>query len=255
MVSAALAASLAGVAVLLSRPVPSGRRSPRVMWLAGWALMVWMTVVGLPWTVLLPAAVLAGAVAALLRVRTRQRRAASAARTGERIREMCEVMAAELAAGLPASRCLRSAAEVWPPMDAVATAHDLGAPVPAKLRELAAGPGAGDLRLVAAAWQLAHRSGAGLSEALAVVATSLREAGATRRLVGSELASARSTARLMAGLPVLTLVMGSGAGGDPVAFLFRTPMGIGCLVVGASLTVAGLWWIESIATSVEGGAR
>lgn len=255
MLSAALAASFVFVAVLLARPVPLGRRLPVVVWLAGWALLVWAAVVALPWSVLLPAAVLAGAGAALVAVRARQRRAVDAGRTGERIQEMCEVMAAELAAGLPATRSLRSAAEVWPPMEAVATAHDLGAPVPAKLRELAVGPGAGDLRLVAAAWQLAHRSGAGLSEALSVVAESLREAGATRRLVRSELASARSTARLMAVLPVLTLVMGSGAGGNPVAFLFRSPWGIGCLVLGCVLTIAGLWWIESIAASVERDAR
>ncbi|MDN5892992.1 MAG: type II secretion system F family protein [Nocardioides sp.] len=246
---------LLAAAVLLSRPLPLGRSFPVAVRLAGLAILVWIAVVSVPWRLLLPLVVVVGTVVALILVRARQRRAAEAGRTGERIQEVCEVMSAELAAGLPAARSLRSAADVWAPMESVAVASELGAPVSDSMRELASGPGAHDLRLVAAAWQLAHRSGAGLSEALTAVAASLREAGATRRLVRSELASARSTARLMAGLPLLTLVMGSGAGGNPLAFLLGTPLGLGCLVAGACLTVLGLWWIESIAASVESDAR
>ena len=76
-----------------------------------------------------------------------------------------------------------------------------------------------DLRVVAAAWQVAHHTGDGLAATVDRVAESLRAAGATRRVVAGELASARATARLVAGLPVLALAMGSGAGGDPWGFL------------------------------------
>jgi tight adherence protein B len=87
--------------------------------------------------------------------------------------------------------------------------------------------------------------------ALESVAGALGERQRTRRLVASELASARSTARLMAVLPVFTLLMGAGAGGDPVNFLLGTTPGLVCLAAGGACELAGLAWIERIAASVE----
>jgi tight adherence protein B len=166
----------------------------------------------------------------------------------------CEDLAADLGAGLPAGRALATASRGWPMLGSVARAHDLGGSVPDALRDLAARPGAGELRLVAAAWQVGQRNGAALSGTLEVAAASIRTRNATRRVVESELASARATARLVAGLPVLTLAMGSGAGGSPVSFLFSTPLGLACLAGGLVLTLLGLWWIEVIAAGVEGPA-
>jgi tight adherence protein B len=182
----------------------------------------------------------------------RRRRRRDAARVAEQVLEMCELLAGELAAGRPPGAALERAAAAWPPLAPVAEAFRVGADVPTSFRDLGARlEGARDLRVVAAAWQVAHRTGQGLAAAVERVADSLRAAAATRRLVEGELASARATARLVAGLPVLALLMGSGAGGDPWGFLLRTPAGLACLAGGLVFGLAGLWWIEAIAAEVE----
>jgi len=196
-------------------------------------------------------AVLAAGVAfgvlVLLRRRSRSR---SAAEVSARVLETCELLAAELAAGQPPGQALDHAAAAWSPLRPVAEAHDLGGDVPTALRAAGRTPGAHDLRLLAASWAVAHRTGDGLVDAVRRSADSIRAAHASHRLVEGELASARATVRLVAGLPVLALLMGSGAGGDPLGFLFGHPIGLVCLAAGLAFGFAGLWWIEAIAGDV-----
>lgn len=162
--------------------------------------------------------------------------------------EVCDLLAAELAVGRPPGAALRAAGHQWPPLGPVVEAFHLGADVPAALRSLARDrPGAADLRLVAGAWQVAHHSGHGLAAALARTSRGIRARRRTRRLVDSELASARATARLVALLPLAVLLMGSGAGSDPWGFLLTTPIGLACLASGLGLIGLGLWWIERLA--------
>ena len=162
--------------------------------------------------------------------------------------EVCDLLAAELAAGRPPGAALGAASERWPPLVAVVEAARLGADVPDALRRLAEDHrGAADLRWVAGAWQVAERSGHGLAVALERTADGLRARRRTRRLVDSELASARATARLVACLPLAVLLMGSGAGSDPWSFLVRTPVGWACLASGLTLVALGWWWIERLA--------
>ncbi|MDP3894001.1 type II secretion system F family protein [Nocardioides sp.] len=252
-----LPAVCAGVAVwlLFARTwTPARRRAPR-----GWALVA-VPVAGLALVMLLEGRLLAlglvllGGVTGGQRLwRQRRERLAVEARRAA-VTEMCDVLAAELASGQPPGAALDRAARDWPELRPVARAHALGADVPTVWRLLAVSPGGGDLRLVAAAWQVTQASGSGLADAIARVAALTRATQSTRRLVASELASARSTARLMAGLPVLALAMGSGIGGNPWAFLFLSVPGLVCLAVGLAFGLAGLWWIESIAASVTEGA-
>ncbi|MBC2932460.1 type II secretion system F family protein [Nocardioides sp. zg-1228] len=162
--------------------------------------------------------------------------------------EVCDLLAADLAAGRPPEAALAAGAERWPPLGPVVEAMRLGADVPDAMRRLAAQRrGAGDLRWVAGAWQVAQHSGHGLAAALERTAAGLRARRRTRRLVDSELASARATARLVACLPVAVLLMGSGAGSDPWAFLLTTPVGLVCGILGLALVALGLWWIERLA--------
>ena len=173
-----------------------------------------------------------------------------AARNGELVVEVCDVVAAELGAGRPPETVLHEAASVWPELRPVADACRLGGDVPAALRAVALTPGAGGLRLLAGAWAVSHRTGAGLADSARRVSDAVRRDLATRRVVAGELASARATSRLVAVLPVLALLMGSGAGADPWTFLLGTPFGLACLAAGLAVGFAGLWWIELIAREV-----
>lgn len=183
--------------------------------------------------------------------RRRDRRARAVTAVG--VLEACDVLASELAAGRPPGHALTEAARRWSGLSPVVDAWLLGSDVPGALRRVAAVPGAGDLRVVAAAWQVAHHSGTGLAHAVSRVASRIRAQRQTQRVVTSELASARATARLVAALPVVALGMGSGAGGNPWRFLLDTPVGWGCLVAGLAFGLAGLWWIEAIADQADPG--
>lgn len=196
------------------------------------------------------ALLLAGIAAAVAQHVVRARERAAAERRAEQVLLCCEGIAADLAAGQPPGRALERAAADWPELAPVAVAAELGADVPASLRRLAELPGAGQLTVVAAAWQVAHRSGSGLASAVGRAARSLGDERSTRRLVGGHLASARATARMLAVLPLIIMALGSGLGGDPVGFLVDTPLGLGCLTIGAALAHLGVLWLDRIAAKV-----
>ena len=247
-VAAGLCAALAVVAAL---PGPPGRwRVP------GW-LPVAAPVAVLPWTAnwWVPGAVVLAASYAAWRIWRTRLVSREAERTAERVLETCESMVGDLRAGHPPGTALARAAEEWPLLAPVASADRVGASVPATLRAVADTPGAADLRLLAAAWDVSHRTGHGLAAALQRVRTTLRQDRATARVVTAELASARATARLVACLPVVALLMGSGSGGDPLDFLFGSVAGWACLAGGLALGLLGLGWIEAIARGVLEGDR
>lgn len=249
-----LAAAAVGCGVwLLVGPLPSQVRLRRA-WVAMAALatgggVLWVRP---EWSV---QALLVGAAALAARAGLVARRRRGAARTAEEhLLEACELIAADLRAGLTPETALARAATDWPALAPVAAAADLGVDVPGAFRVAAAGPGQRDLLLVAGAWQVSQRSGSALAAGMTRVAGRLRQARSSRAIVRSELASARATARLLAVLPFLSLAMGSGVGGDPVRFLVGTPWGFGCLASGLLLDLVGLWWIDRLAESIADAA-
>ena len=231
-----------------SRPRRSGVAAAGVVlcWVMGGGLLALLR----PGAAALVAVAVGAALGGSLLWAARRRRREARVVAG-RVLETCELLAAELGAGQPPGHALERAARAWPPLAPAAEAFRVGADVPTSLRQLSGSAGAADLRLVAAAWQVAHRTGQGLAEAVDGVAADLRAAEASRRVVEGELASARATARLVAGLPVLALAMGSGAGGDPWGFLLGHPVGLACLAGGVAFGLAGLGWIEAIARDVD----
>jgi tight adherence protein B len=194
---------------------------------------------------------LLGLSAAVARLRGLSVRRASAAQRRLRVIETCDLLAAELRAGLPAGRTLMHASQAWPVLEPAAAASRLGGDVPAALRRLARVPGAESLTAVAAAWQIAERSGAGLAAVLDRIGEALRADEAVRREVTASLAPPRATARMLAVLPLFGLLLGVGLGGDPVAFLLGSTLGVGCLSLGAGLALGGLAWVEYLATAAE----
>ncbi|MPZ61352.1 MAG: type II secretion system protein [Propionibacteriales bacterium] len=203
---------------------------------------------------LLLAATVTGVALGLLRLRSAAVRRREGRRTRARVVEACDALAAEMRAGQPTHAALTRVAATHPELAGAVRTSMLGADVPAALRRAASAPGAGGLGMVAAAWQVAAGSGAGLTLALERTAESLRAEEATARQVSAALAPPRATARLLAVLPVLGLALGSGLGGDPIGFLFGSLVGNGCLALGCGLALAGVGWVEGLAARAEAGA-
>ena len=168
-----------------------------------------------------------------------------------RVVEVGEAMVGELRAGQPPLVALVRAGEVWPDLAPVVAAARLGADVPQALRDRAGLSGAEGLRDLAAAWQVSQRSGAALTTSLGQVVASARARQLAGHLIRGELSSARATARMVALLPVGTLAMSAGIGGDPWSFLFGRPVGLACLAAGAGLVFVGLAWIDRVAAVAE----
>lgn len=252
--SALLAAGAAAAAVLLLLARVPGRFDPRLLVVPAAALLgLAVVALGFGSVERLPLLGIgaAGVGATYRQLRSRRHRAEAAARSAA-VLAVCEGLASDLRSGQPPLAALQSAAREWPEFRVVADAGRLGSDVPAALRRLALLPGAGGLGTVAAAWVIAHRSGAGLADAVGLAARTIRDERATARVVETEMAAARSTARLLAVLPVGVLLIGRGTGGDPFGFLLGTPAGLVCLSGGSALTWAGLVWLERIARSVQG---
>lgn len=190
------------------------------------------------------------AVVVVQRGRQRRRRAATARRG--RVIEACTVMAADLRAGRTPQDALAGAATVCPELEVASAAARLGGDVGAALDSAARTPGGAGLRAIGAAWRVAERSGAAFGTITERLADSLRADEAIRRQVAAGLSGTRSTARLLAGLPLFGTVLGFAIGADPIAFLSGTPIGWLCLGVGLALMVLGLAWVERLAESCEG---
>lgn len=208
---------------------------------AALAVMLWSGPVG---------AACAGLAAfSSVRGRTARRDAARTQAQALSAFEGCGVLVDELRAGRLPVEALRAAAAVDGALTSAARAAEVGGDVVGALRST----GVRAHRLVAAAWQVAERQGSGLVDALVRVLDGLRADRRTARLVASELASARSTARLLVILPLLALGVAVLSVDGVVGFLASRPGGL-VVLSGVALLQFGTSWIDRIARSVARGA-
>ncbi|HEY0166724.1 MAG TPA: type II secretion system F family protein [Jatrophihabitans sp.] len=195
------------------------------------------------------AAVTAGPVPGLLAAITcwvllRCLRLLSAERDGERRRaELAAAVGAlqdEYAAGATVAAAFSAAATASGRFAAVlaraATLADDGSEVAAALRTDAT------LASLAVACAAAASSGAPLSQPLAGVQADLAADQRTYRAVRTALAGPRSSALLLAGLPLIGVAMGAAMGAHPERVLLHTTAGLGALVAGVVLDLTGMAW-------------
>jgi len=117
--------------------------------------------------------------------------------------------------------------------------------VPA-LRAASRRPGGTAWASLAVCWQVAASSGTGVAAVVERLADALAHQDALHRELDIHLAGPRTTAVLLAGLPIAGLLMASALGGAPLLFLFTTPLGWGCLCAGIALNAAGVWWTRRL---------
>lgn len=172
--------------------------------------------------------------------RLRQAHAAARADLLERL----AVAASNLRAGLPPMAAL-AAAEAGtsrPHPPSAASSPPASSSPPAT----GSGPTAALSARLAAAVRLAERTGAPLADVLERIEVDGRSADRARAAAAGQIAGARATTWLLAGLPLGGVGLGYAIGADPLAVLLHTPLGVVCAVTAIGLQLAGLAWSARI---------
>lgn len=245
-----------GLMLLIRRPPPPWLRPARpgrglalgrcvdLAGVAGIGVMVAVShLIGPGW---LAPLIVVGLALAWVSRRTRQDRVAR--HSGRQSLHICLGLAALLRAGNVPFRGLALLAREYPCLDPVITTGQIGGDVGAALSRLADSPGRDGLGALARAWRLSEVTGSPMADIAQRIAALQRARADARRVVCAELSAARSSARLMAMLPALGLLLGYVSGGDPLAFLLHDRLGRVCLLAAAGLASVGLVWTEYLAT-------
>jgi tight adherence protein B len=207
----------------------------------------------LPLTTVLAVAVVGATAGGRYRRRHRMRRAT---REGHTLETALDVLVGELRAGSHPVRAFGTAADetvggVAISLRSVAARARLGADVAAGLR--AAGGSSALCRhwdRLALCWQLATDNGLAIAALMRAAQRDIAERQRFSERVSSSLAGARATSAILAGLPVLGVLLGQLIGARPVGFLLDGRAGGWLLVVGAVLTCGGLLWADRIADRI-----
>ncbi|MEU1055132.1 type II secretion system F family protein [Streptomyces sp. NPDC005876] len=204
---------------------------------------------------LLPVLAGAAGVPVLRRARLTGRDRRARERRQDAVIALCGAVAGEVRAGRQPGEALLHAARdsggLGDGRTAVLAAARFGGDVPGALTAAARQPGADGLRGLAACWRVAVDQGAGLAAGLDRLEAALRAERDQRADLRAQLAGARTTAAMLAGLPALGLLLGVALGADPLRVLLHSGPGLGCLLAGGVLEGLGLWWVGRIVRRAE----
>lgn len=256
--SAVPAVALLLAVAALTAPAPARLRlgmragNPRR---AGWVAVVPTTSAGAAVALVASPALTCTSVIAGLVIWVRRRRRHRDRRRlaeGQAMAGALEVLIGELRVGAHPARAFAIAASesegaVSASLGAVATRALLGADVASGLRTMAAGssvPAYWDR--LAACWQLAAEHGLAMSTLMQAAHGDIvgRQRFADR--IRAALAGARATAAILAGLPVIGVLLGELIGAHPIRFLLEDRVGGWLLAVGVTLVCAGVAWSDHI---------
>ena len=99
-------------------------------------------------------------------------------------------------------------------------------------------------------WQLAQTHGLAIATLMQAAQRDIVERERFHGRVEAGMAGARATATILAGLPVLGVLLGHAIGADPLSFLLSGGPGGWLLVVGSALICCGLQWSDRITSRV-----
>lgn len=226
-------------------------RFPRVL-LVALVVGAWCVILstrGVPQAILVIAA---GIVAVVLWRRHRQAHVKNLRLRNQQLCvELVEYLAAELRAGSLPHRAIERLSSEFDGVEEIHRAVRSGADIAGAWNRLATRPGWESLGWVAAAWAVANESGAPLADILDAVAADVRREAELLRDVETAVAPARSTALLMAVLPLFALGMGAGMGSSPTQTITETIAGATAVALGVGLAMLGIIWVDRIVDGVE----
>lgn len=218
-----------------------------------------LAVIAVPLVVVLPAGLLAAGSIATMTLWLRRRRAGCARRRAAEsgaLHGALDVLVSELRVGAhPVAAFTVAAGEadgvIAPLLRAVAARALLGADVSGGLRTAArASSLPAHWERLAACWELAQNHGLAIATLMQTAQRDIRERDRFSAKVDAQMTGARTTAILLAGLPLVGIGLGELIGAAPLIFLLSDGAGGWLLAFGVGLACAGLLWSDHITTRV-----
>lgn len=203
----------------------------------------------LPLTTVAAIAVVGATALLRHRRRHRMRRALDEGRTME---AALDVLVGELSVGSHPVQAFCVAADetagaVAVSLREVAARARLGADVAAGLRAVARSSALpAHWERLAVCWQLANDHGLAIATLMRTAQRDIAERQRFSARVSAGMAGARATTAILAGLPLLGVLLGQLIGARPLDFLLSGNAGGWLLVVGVTLACAGLLWADRI---------